>query len=144
MKRSREGFIFYEMVIYLLITAICFSVIYNELFLTKKVMNHGVVEQVNWHSSTMELDRLFENTKVSNATDSSISFSKTLDSGEKTKTYTLERYQKMLRVRGASQGHMPILLDVHFARFNYKDGLLKIKITRRNKKIYEYVHKFEE
>lgn len=132
------------MVIYLLITAICFSVIYNELFLTKKVMNHGVVEQVNWHSSTMELDRLLKNTKVSSATDSSVSFSKTLESGEKTKTYTLERYKTMLRVRGVFQGHMPILLDVHHAYFSYKNKLLKIKITRRNKKVYEYIHKFEE
>lgn len=49
--------------------------------------------------------------------------------GKVEKVYILEKYKHMIRSTTDEGGHMPLLLNVHYAGFSTKDGQIKINVT---------------
>lgn len=72
-------------------------------------------------------------------------FVKVKGSGKKKteKTYILEKYKHMIRSTTDEGGHMPLLLNVHYAGFSTKDGQIKITVIEKDNRKSELYFKLD-
>ena len=59
------------------------------------------------------------------------------------KIYILEKYKYMIRSTTDEGGHMPLLLNIHYASFSTKDGQIKINLTEKDNRKSELYFKLD-
>lgn len=149
-SKKITGFSLLEVVVALLITVMSISLLTESLSLVKK-NNSSKVYGNEVAFCYVQLTKFLENNggfriveSHSDHTQLTIEKKKTDKNDLEYKTYVIEQKGNVLRVRGARQGHMPLLVKIKKASFKFDKKKFLLSITQGDGRRSELVFKAKE
>lgn len=60
------------------------------------------------------------------------------------KSYSIEQYKSMIRIRGVSGGHMPLFLNVKSVKFNVQQTTFRIELVENDGRLSQLIFRTDE
>lgn len=140
-KKSKfsNGFVLYEVIIYMLVATLVVYTINNEIFLTKKIITQEADEVIIWHDAMLRLQDSLYQAKAVKIENNRFVFVTGPNTKIPNKQYAIEKYKDMLRMTGVESGHAPILVDLKLVDMKVEKDEFYLRVKTKRGKIFEYI-----
>ncbi|ANK59930.1 ComGF family competence protein [Loigolactobacillus backii] len=133
LKANHAGFTLAETVLGLFVLVLSVWLLQFQLTQFKRITTYFNDDTtLNFHVANCQLGDFLADSYFVSRSDQQVTFYRMKEK----KIYQLEQYQDMLRVRGATKGHMPLLQSVANVKMSYQQPILTVKITLRNRQTF--------
>lgn len=128
-----DGFTLIESVISLFIMILTISLMASLLYLAQKSVNY-VPSENKVAFAYIQLEKFLKSDggfaiKPQKNANQILLVKKKPDQSAGSKTYVIEKYQNMIRITGASSGHMPLISQIKAAQFRVHGKQITINLT---------------